>query len=520
MATLEASASAGAAHRGVLRTAAVPAAIGLVTAGVVISHYVALDSVPPGLFVDEAGISYAAQGIALDGHDEHGAAWPLYFQAFGEWKNPVLIYVVAAVFRVTGPGVVAARAVPTTFALLTAVLLGALAWRLTSSRGLGWATFAVAAVTPWLFSTGRLVYEVAALPALLAGFLLAWQHASASSDWRWGVPAGWALGLAAYSYSTARLFVPLLLLAIAISELSLRRWRLVVVITATTVTLMVPIALFAQAHPAALLARYQTLSVFNGSQSWAESAGRVWRVYTSAYSPSFLFLSSTWTAGGELFFGFAPALAAGLVALWRRRSDPFARFIALGLLLAPVPAALTQDFSHDLRNVEAVPFYITIAALGVAELLPLLTRERGVAVAMGALIAFQGVWFMSDYFSRVPDRMAGWQEEGLAQAVHDTRMAAGGAPVVVSDRIFGGDFLYAFYSGEDVRTYRARGLAGAGATYRPLDLSQPAPGSVVLTTAGEELPGSVKLEEVSITHTDDWGRSRSEAVFRIWRTPG
>jgi hypothetical protein len=261
------------------------------------------------------------------------------------------------------------------------------------------------------------------------------------------------------------------------------------------------------------------LSVFTGSNSWVESAGRVWRVYTSGFSPSFLFLSATWTVGGEMFFGLAPALVAGLVALWRRRSEPFARLVFLGMLLAPVPAALTRDFSHDLRNLEAVPFYGALAALGVAELLPLLTRERALALALGGLIAFQGLWFLSDYFSRVPERMAGWQEEGLAQAVHDTRAAAHGAPVVVSDRIFAGDFMYAFFSGEDVRTYRALGLAGAGATYRPLALVVPPPGSVLLTTADEQVTGAVKLEEVSVTHPDDWGRPRSQPVYTIWRAP-
>ena len=485
---------------------------------VVILHYLALDRVPPGFFIDEAGVSYAAQGIALDGRDEHGAAWPLYFQAFGEWKNPIVIYAIAGAFRLFGPSVVAARAVPTTFALLTAVLLGLLAWRISRSRWLAWGTFAVAAITPWLFTVGRMAFEVAALPTLLALFLLLWHRAQSDDDWRWAVRGGVALGLAAYAYSTARLFVPLLLVALVVAELSLSRWRLLVAIAVTVGAMMFPILLFNAEHPGSLLARYQLISVFADSHSRWESIARVWRTYTSAFSPSLLFMQALWIQGGEFFLALAPLLAAGVVGLWRRRRDPYFRFVALGLVLAPVPAALTYDFSHELRNMEAVPFFAVVMVLGVMELAPLLTRQRALAAAMAAVLGLQAVSYLSDYFTRTPERMSGWQQEGLQQAVRDAQAASGGmAPVVVSSHVFSGDFMYAFYSGEDVRTYRARGVTGA--TYRPLDGPLP-PATVVLTMPDEKVPLAEVIEEVKVTHPDSWGRPDSRVVYRLWRTAG
>src|SRR3954468_14217139 len=58
---------------------------------------------PPGFFVDESSVAYNAHTISESGRDEHGELFPLYFQAFGDYKNPVYVYLLAALFRVTGP---------------------------------------------------------------------------------------------------------------------------------------------------------------------------------------------------------------------------------------------------------------------------------------------------------------------------------------------------------------------------------------------------------------------------------
>ena len=92
---------------------------------------------PPGFYIDESSIAYNAHTVSQTGRDEHGEAWPLYFRAFGEFKNPVYIYLLAAVFRLTGPGILAARSLSVTAGLATAALLGLLAARSTRSRAAG-----------------------------------------------------------------------------------------------------------------------------------------------------------------------------------------------------------------------------------------------------------------------------------------------------------------------------------------------------------------------------------------------
>src|SRR2546423_813699 len=98
------------------------AGAGLVAA-VAVPPYPALVDAPPGFFSDEASVAYDARGIATDLRDQHGDLLPVFFRAFGTWRGSLLIYVMAAVFRVAGAGVLQARVVTTSISLLTAALL-------------------------------------------------------------------------------------------------------------------------------------------------------------------------------------------------------------------------------------------------------------------------------------------------------------------------------------------------------------------------------------------------------------
>src|SRR5215212_2212102 len=79
---------------------------------------------PPGFYIDESSIAYNALTVARSGRDEHGEAWPLYFRAFGDYKNPTYVYLLAAVFRVTGPGIAVARLLSAILGAASALLLG------------------------------------------------------------------------------------------------------------------------------------------------------------------------------------------------------------------------------------------------------------------------------------------------------------------------------------------------------------------------------------------------------------
>jgi hypothetical protein len=495
-----------------------------VLCGVVVGlHYVDLKDAPPGFFSDEASVAYDAQGIATDLRDEHGDLLPIFFRSFGQWRGSLFVYAMAAVFKVAGPGVVQARFVSATASLLTAVLLALLVQRLFGARWLSVGTFAVVAVTPWLFTSGRLAFEPVALPAVLAGFLLLWQRADQTERWYFGAAAGFVLGLTVYAAIVAWLFAPLLCLALVLAELPRVRWRLLLA-TALGVDLAVlPMLFFLPAHPGMLTARYQTVQVWQPGHPLLENVGRTWRVYTSGFSPEYLFDHATWVQGGEFFAVLAPALAVGLFALWQLRGERFWRLVVLGLLFAPIPSSLASDFSHDFRNIEDVPFYLTIMALGAWRLAPLLSRQRVVAAGVAGLLAFQAVWFLADYFARLPGRMSDWQTAGFQEAVVTSQRLAHGRPILLEPDLFSSEtydpqaseVAFAFFAGEDVRDYRRAGIGAMNASL--IQGGAPVPGAVVIAYKDHAVPGARLLTTIWVAYADDWGVVHATPAYQIWQ---
>src|SRR5438477_1233549 len=132
----------------------------LVMGGGIFLYTYRLNHNPPGIFIDESSIAYNAYCIAKTGRDEHGIAWPLYFRAFGEYKNPVYIYVLAAIYRLTGPSTIGARLLSAVAVFSTALLLGLLCFNISRRRGLPLIVICFALLTPWLFELSRVILEV------------------------------------------------------------------------------------------------------------------------------------------------------------------------------------------------------------------------------------------------------------------------------------------------------------------------------------------------------------------------
>src|SRR3989338_2638342 len=51
-----------------------------------------LSETPLGMHADEVSSAYNAYSILKTGRDEHGKFFPLYFEAFNDYKHPFLLY--------------------------------------------------------------------------------------------------------------------------------------------------------------------------------------------------------------------------------------------------------------------------------------------------------------------------------------------------------------------------------------------------------------------------------------------
>jgi hypothetical protein len=194
--------------------------------------------------------------------------------------------------------------------------------------------------------------------------------------------------------------------------------------------------------------------------------------------------------------------------------------IGLGVLLGGIPAALTMNFGHALRTIDVVPFLIITMALGAAEFLRLLSGQRWIAAALSVTILVEMVAFMTDYFTTYPVRQAVWFDLGLATAVAKAQRTPHHGAIVLSDHIDQPAIMFAFFSQENPKAYRANGIAGGGAVVGKVEGKWFPPGSVVVAKPDENVQrDAALLQTVTATGRDGWGHpGRADAYYKVWLT--
>jgi len=241
---------------------------------------------PPGYYIDESSISFNAHLIAQTGRDEHGEMFPLFFRAFGEYKNPVYIYLLAAIYRITGPSPTAARLLGAVLLYLASLAIGLLALRLSGRCDVALLVLLTALLTPWLFELSRVVLEVAVYPLLVAIFLLNLQRVSKLSRWSWLDASVIALLLAllTYSYSIGRLFAPLLALGL-LFFLARLKWHSIGRVWLLYALLLVPLFIFNWRHPNALTGRFQIITYSTADSTYPQLVWEFVKHYVGNFNP-------------------------------------------------------------------------------------------------------------------------------------------------------------------------------------------------------------------------------------------
>jgi hypothetical protein len=385
---------------------------------------------PLGFYIDESSISYNAHTIAQTGKDEHGQTLPLFFRAFGEYKNPIYIYLLAGVFRVTGPGILTARMLSAFLIYAAGLMLGLLALRISGRRDVGLFILVSALLMPWFFELGHVVLEVALYPLVVTLFLLSVWRTTNLNNWNWlnGGLIAVTLALLTYSYSIGRLFAPLLALGL-LFFLPRARWVSVARVWLLYGVLLLPLLIFQWKYPGALMSRFHIVSYATNESSYpalvrefaTHYLGNLnpWRMVVSG-DPNSRQVAAIYDTAPILAVTFVLALF-GIITVWRKhRNDAWWRFVIYGLLVCVVPASLTKDNFHILR---LAPLPVFLIVLSVPALKWLLThREKrawrlGVAAAVvltlaqGALYqwqhhaygrtAYRAQLFDADYASKI-----------------------------------------------------------------------------------------------------------------------
>ena len=384
---------------------------------------------PAGFFVDESSIAYNAYTISQTGRDEFGNAWPLFFRAFGDYKNPVYIYLLALLFKLTGPSILTSRLLSATCGVVTAALLGLLAMRISRRRDVGLIVTLSALLTPWLFEVSRVSLEVALFAPVLALFLLFAQRASTKESWRWIDVAGLGstLILLTYTYSIGRLLGPLLAVGLLFFLSRRRLFRLLQIWILYALSL-VPMFVFQHSHADALTGRFKMISYVSRE---SRALGIIWtfiKHFFGNLDPRRLLLTGDPNIYQVVHVDKLPALLLAtfvliLVGAWtvvrHHRGDAWWRFVVYGLCASLIPASLTTDYFHMLRLVPVLVFLLLLMAPAVERLasarrrwpkvvliiLIVLTVAQGAAIQWGYFIRPETSWSRHLFDADFPDEI-------------------------------------------------------------------------------------------------------------------
>jgi len=386
-----------------------------------------LGSIPPGPEWDEASVGYNAFSIAQTGHDEWGNRFPLIFPAFGDYKNPLYIYLTAAFVRFFGLNIVTTRIVnglAGSLMILTFFLIG----KLIGGRKIGIVTSLFIALSPFGLFFSRMAGDGIMLSCfLISNSILAFILFIKKRQSRWLYFFSFSLFLSMFSYNLARIIAPLICVAGFILLIKQNKDKLIIMLMPMLIGLLGLVIITTQ-FKVGVSSRLKYLSIL------AQEKGVVLEVnslrhqdkntliskilhnkivltglilsrnYLSHFSTDFLVNFKDYGIVSEshyppLLLIQLPFFYLGLVYLVKRgkKLGPERKIyilLIILLLIAPLPSAITEGAPSGKRSLANHGLTELITALGFFQSINMLKNKAAIAVisviyAIGVLSFFR-----------------------------------------------------------------------------------------------------------------------------------
>lgn len=393
-------------------------------------YFYDLPANPPGFFCDEASEGYDAYCLSRNLRDQHGAKLPVFLYALGDWRGGAFTYLCIPAVKLFGLNETSVRGTAAAIGILT-VLFTYLLAREFAGKGTGLLAALFLAVSPWHLFFSRVAFGSITFPLFFtAAFYFFLRGIYGKRHGACLCVSGMLFSLTIYTYFSARLCIPIFVVALLIVYRNkLRQIKKAAVLFGLALCIFaVPFAdllIFHQAHATARLN-----AIYGGRKPEASKAAAA---YFDSYSYRFLFEEGDgWPRSVVRGYGILPVyylpfiVLAVVLILWRRSETDKAFLV--WLLLYPIPSTLTQG-AAVLRNIMASPLYAILTGYGTFAFFSYLhkaPRSGGAFVTWLKRIAFNGLLlayvplasyislgYLRHYFFEYPlyawAEYAGWQ---------------------------------------------------------------------------------------------------------------
>lgn len=407
-------------------------------------------SIPPSLTWDEVAWGYNAYSLGVDGKDEFGKFLPTnYLESFGDFKPPVYAYVDILPVKLLGLHEVATRLPSVVLGTLTVLISFFLVKRIfaTSKQKelYAYASALILALSPWHIMLSRAAFE-----ANIATFFIAcgvWLFLGGVQEKRWYlVPSLVSFGLAIYTFNSARVVAPLLVIMLCIGfyrQLLLRKQQ-VIIAGIIAIVMVMPLVPFLLSPQAGL--RFKEVNIFSdvslvkqsnqeiqndGNSAFSRIIHNRRLLYTAAFlhhyfdnlTPSFLFIKGDGNPKfstqdvGELYLWDLPFFVIGIFLLFKKKEGSW-WIIPLWLLLAIIPAATARETPHALRTEGSLPTFQIFVAYGLAQVLLFAKkRQKFVGIVAGVLLLVNVGYFLHGYYAHYSREFSGEWQYGYRDAL-------------------------------------------------------------------------------------------------------
>jgi len=345
-----------------------------------------LDQSPPSLGFDEAALGYNAYSLLKTGRDEYGNWLPLSLRSFNDFKPALYAYLTVPFVSVFGLNAVSTRMVSALAGTISLLFLYLLLKKYIKNKWLLVFIFMVLSLEPYRLHFSRSAFETNLSAMFFSGgayFLL-----TVKNKFR-KILSVLFFGLAAYSYHSARLSAPLLILLWAFDPIDRLRtnlkfdWSKLVPLFAL---ILICIPIFVMNNSSLLLTRFKQENVFNRFYPYAPK---------EILSPVSFVYYFTGIISGHLFSYISPINLNFRIYDWVKMSPQFIpgmgmlgwiegvvflfgfvfivgnilksfnyRFLIYWMIAGIAPAAATWTWYHPLRSLNIFPAIEIIVALG------------------------------------------------------------------------------------------------------------------------------------------------------------
>ena len=378
-----------------------------------------LAQAPNTFSTDEASNGYDAYCILLTMRDRYGDFLPIFLTGFNDSRESLYILLTIPFIKIFGLNEFAVRLPAAIAGTLNIIVIYYLAKEVFKKNQIAIYAALFFAINPWSIFFSRIAFRANLLPLIFSLAVLFFLKSFTKPNYL--IFSSLFFGLSLYTYSAARVFVPLFVLGLVIiywGQLWAIKGKM-----AVALLIFLGILFF-------LLQFWITpTGMARAKETGLET--NIFKIilnYLSYFDPIFLFFygdsnsrrSVTSFGIGEFYLWEIFTILPGIYVLFKQKRKRYA-WMFLWLLLYPLPAALTQS-AHAIRAIVGIPLLSLFSAYGIS-FIPnwfVILRKQQYRRLSYVFILLSFIYFVIAYFNfsqyKIGDQIAHWQY-GMREAI-------------------------------------------------------------------------------------------------------